>query len=292
MPRPAVRAARPEEAEAILAVWVARDVADTGAPDYSLDDVHTDFAADEIDVLVVEGEGGGGIVGVAALEDRGAMAAIHPEHEHGHAGVALRDAVEERARARGADVMRMHLSGANTAGKALLAEAGYAPAFYYVKLRAEAPDLPASAPEVPGRRPFVLDDDDRAAHEVVRDAFADIPGDLPSTYEQFRIEVVERSGFAPELCSVVEDGGRMVGCVLCERREGIGYVGDLAVLREARGRGLGRGLLATALAAIRADGLAAGELWVNGANAPALGLYESLGMREVTRQERWERPLA
>jgi mycothiol synthase len=292
MPRPVVRAARPEEEEAILAVWVARDVADSGAPDYSLDDVRTDFASEEIEVLVVEGgPGPGGIVGVAALEDRGAMAAIHPDHEHGEAGAALRDALEERARARGADVMRLHVSGANAAGKAVLAEAGYAPAFYFVKLRAEAAELPTAAPVLPGGRPFRSAADDRAVHEVVREAFADIPGDIASTYEQFRVELLDRPGFAPDLSSVVEDGGRVVGCVLCERRESNGYVADLAVVREARGRGLGRGLLATALAGIRAAGLDGGELWVNGANSPALGLYESLGLREVTRQERWERSL-
>jgi ribosomal protein S18 acetylase RimI-like enzyme len=174
MPAASVRAARPEDAEAILAVWVARDVADTGAPDYSLEDVRTDIAAEHIDALVVEEAGE--LLAVAALQEPGCVVGVHPEREGRGVGTLLREAVEQRARERRLDVMRM-------------------------------------------------------------------------------------------------------------------YVADLAVLREARGRGLGRGLLAQALATIRGAGLDGADLWVNGANTPALGLYESLGLRERERSSRWEKRL-
>ena len=290
MPSAVLRPARAADAEAILAVWRARDIADAGAPDYTLDDVHVDLGSEEIDVLIVEQAGE--IVAVSALEQKGCMAGIRPDREDEEVERVLLEGLEARARERGIDVLRVFLNAANRRGLEHLRAAGYAPAFHYVKMRAEPGALPERAPAVPGLRGYRGgDEEDRALHRVIAAAFADIPGDMPSTYEEFRRDVVDRPGFAPDLSWVVEDAGRIVGAALCERREGVGHVGDLAVARGARGRGLGRGLLATALAGFRADGLAGADLFVNGANAPALGLYESLGMRAVSRQERWEKTL-
>ena len=80
--------------------------------------------------------------------------------------------------------------------------------------------------------------------------------------------------------------------MLCERWEdGIGYVDHLAVAARARGHGLGRALLAHGLAALREAGLTAAELSVQGENASATRLYESIGMRPRWTIERWEKPL-
>ena len=68
--------------------------------------------------------------------------------------------------------------------------------------------------------------------------------------------------------------------MLCERWEdGVGYVDYLAVAARSRGRGLGRALLLHGLAALRDAGLAVAELSVQGENASATRLYESVGMR-------------
>jgi ribosomal protein S18 acetylase RimI-like enzyme len=284
--RPATRA----DDEAILAVWVARDTADAGAPDYTLDDVHTDLESPDIDVLVVERASE--MVAVAALEEKGCVAGVHPAHEAPEVEDVLVEGLEERARDRGIATLRFYMNAANAQGLERLRAGGYAPAFHYVKLRVEADGLPDGAPQADGLRSYAGGDaEDRALHAVIRAAFADIPGDQPSDYDTFRREVVERPSFAPELSWVLERDGAVAGAALCERREGAGYVMDLAVAREHRGHGWGRILLATALAGFRAQALDGGELWVNGANAPALGLYTSLGMREVTRQERWEKTL-
>ena len=290
MPSAALRLARPDDAEAILGVWRERDIADSGAPDYTLDDVQTDLDASYIDVFVVEA--GGEVVAVAALEDKGCLAGIRPGREDPEVERVLLAGLEDRARERGIETLRMFVSATNRRAIEHLAAAGYEAAFFYVKLRCEPDALPERAPDLEGRRPYRGGDaEDRALHAVIAAAFADIPGDMPSNYDQFRTEVVDRPSFAPELSWVLERDGRIVGAALCERREGIGYVMDLAVERAQRGRGLGRALLATALAGFRTDGLDGGELHVNGANAPALGLYESLGMREASRQERWEKRL-
>ena len=80
--------------------------------------------------------------------------------------------------------------------------------------------------------------------------------------------------------------------MLCERwEEGVGYVDHLAVAARARGHGLGRALLLHGLAALRAAGLSAAELSVQGENASATRLYESVGMRPAWTIERWEKSL-
>ena len=73
--------------------------------------------------------------------------------------------------------------------------------------------------------------------------------------------------------------------------EGVGYVDYLAVTARSRGGGLGRALLLHGLAALRAAGLSAAELSVQGDNASATPLYESVGMTPVWTIERWEKPL-
>jgi ribosomal protein S18 acetylase RimI-like enzyme len=57
---------------------------------------------------------------------------------------------------------------------------------------------------------------------------------------------------------------------------------DLAVLQEVRGRGIGQALLAAAEAHARASGCCKLTLEVQEDNAPARGLYERFGFRDVT----------
>lgn len=283
--REAVRA----DAERLLAVWVARDIADSGEPDYTAEDVESDFDNPEAELWVAELDGE--IVAAAALDERGGMVATHPDHEGRGAGTALRQALERRARERGSDVLRVYIVATNVAAQEHLRAAGYSPAFHFVKLETDADGLPESAPELPGVRSLRLGEEDEAIHALVATAFAQIPGDVPTTYEAFRAEVLEHAGFLPQCSFVVDDDEGPAGVVLCMDREGVGYVGDLAVHPRAQGRGLGRGLLLVALASFRAEGKHGGYLWVNGANAPALGLYESVGLSESLRSERWEKSL-
>jgi ribosomal protein S18 acetylase RimI-like enzyme len=56
---------------------------------------------------------------------------------------------------------------------------------------------------------------------------------------------------------------------------------DLAVLPDQRGRGIGRALLAAAEAQALAEGCCKLTLEVQDDNAPARGLYESFGFRDV-----------
>ncbi len=82
---------------------------------------------------------------------------------------------------------------------------------------------------------------------------------------------------------------RVVGlCEVTERKVALdgrmvasGHIGSLAVHPRSRGRGLGRWLLAAGIELCRRAGRPSVELNVDRDNAPALGLYESMGFRPV-----------
>jgi mycothiol synthase len=289
-----VRAPEAGDAEAVLALIVARDVADLGRPDYTLDDVRTDWAAPGIDLardawLV---EGGDGPLGYALLDDRGAaLVTVPPASEGRGVGTALREAAEARAIERGEALVRQFVAASNEAARTHLLEAGYWPAYSYFRMRIDLADAPPPPPGVPVR-PFARGTDDGPVHALVEEAMAGVPGNEPRSLESWQAAKVDKEGWDPSLWLLHDDADGLAGVALCERWEDdVGYVDYLAVTARARGRGLGRALLLHGLAALRAAGLTVAELSVQGENASATRLYESIGMTPVWTIERWEKPL-
>jgi mycothiol synthase len=278
----------------VLELIVARDIADLGRPDYTLDDVRADWAAPGLDLArdawIVEENGAA--LGYAMLDDRGAaLITVPPASEGRGVGTALREAAEARALERGEALVRQYVPTSNEAARAVLLEAGYWPAYSYFRMRLEL----AAAPEPPADvtvRPFSRGPDDAPVHALVEEAMAGVPGNEPRTLESWQAAKVDREDWDPALWLLHEDADGLAGVVLCERWEdGVGYVDQLAVAARARGQGLGRALLLYGLAALRDAGLTVAELSVQGENAGATRLYESIGMRPVWTIERWEKPL-
>jgi mycothiol synthase len=283
----------PEEADAasVLQVIVARDVADLGVPDFTLDDLRADWATPglklEDDVRVAAGPGGE-IHGYAILLGDDAVVIVHPEAEGAGTGTVLRRWAEARASERGTSVLRQFAYGANDGARRLLRDAGYEPAQHYFRLRADLSEVPPPA-DVPLRT--FEPGDDIAVHALIEEAFTEIEGNTPQTLVEWRAKGIDKAGHDPALWLLAEDEG-VVGAALGERWEnGTGYVAELAVARRARGRGLGRALLLGLFDAFRGAGLAHAELSVHGRNRGALALYESVGMRTTWEAERWEKAL-
>ncbi|MER9867388.1 GNAT family N-acetyltransferase [Mesorhizobium sp. M0136] len=86
--------------------------------------------------------------------------------------------------------------------------------------------------------------------------------------------------FDPALCFLVIDGkGRLAGAALCWAT---GFVKDLAVHPEARGKGIAEALMRHAFAVFQARGAAYVDLKTSTVeNAAAVRLYQRLGMIEV-----------
>ncbi len=290
-----VRAPEAADARAVLDLIVARDIADLGRPDYTLDDVQADWAAPGVDpaldAWLVE-DGDGPPLGYALLDDRGAaLVTVPPASEGRGVGTALREAAEARALARGEALVRQYVPTANEAARTHLLEAGYWPAFSYFRMRMQLADAPEPPRDVPVRT-FDRGTDDGPVHTLVEEAMAGVPGDEPRSLESWQAAKIDKRGWDPSLWLLHEDADGLAGVVLCERWEdGVGYVDYLAVASRSRGRGLGRALLLHGLAALRAAGLTVAELSVQGENASATRLYESVGMTPVWTIERWEKPL-
>jgi mycothiol synthase len=278
----------PDDADAVLAVIVARDVADLGRPDYTLEDLHADWTLPGVDPasdawVVQEGER---LVGYAFLDDRGAaLISVAPDAEGRGIGTALREAAEQRAVERGEALVRQYIPVANEPARALLLDAGYWPVHHYFRMRIGLAGAPP-APDSVGVRPFDPERDDEAVHLLVQEAFAQIEGNVAQTLDSWRAAKIARRGWDPALWLLAEDDDGLVGVVLCERWEGgIGYVDSLAVAERARGQGLGRALLLHAMADLRDRGATSLALGVQGANESAVGLYRDVGF-EVEREWR------
>jgi ribosomal protein S18 acetylase RimI-like enzyme len=272
-------------------VIVARDVADLGVPDFTLEDLRADWATPGLDLErdVRVADTGGSIRGYAILLGDDAVVVVHPEAEGEGTGTVLRRWAEARASERGTSVLRQFAYGGNDGARALLRDAGYAPAQHYFRLRADLAEVPG--PVDVGLREFEPGDE-AAVHRLIDDAFADIEGHTPTTLEEWRAKTIAKAGHDPRLWLVAEDEQGLAGAALGERWEhDTGYVAELGVAARARGRGLGRALLLGVFAAFRRAGLTHAELSVHGRNRGALALYESVGMRSTWEAERWEKAL-
>jgi mycothiol synthase len=290
---PRLRPPADADAAAVLEVILARDVADLGVPDFTLEDLRADWAgpgvALEHDARVASGTNGA-ICGYAILLGDDASVLVHPEAEGQGIGTLLRRWAEARAAERGTAAVRQFAFGSNDRGRQLLRAAGYAQAQLYFRLRADLDGVPPAPAAT--LRAFDAARDESAVHDLIQDAFAEIDGHEFQPLERWRARTIGKDGHDPSLWLLLEDEDGLAGAALGERWEdGTGYVAELAVAARARGRGHGRELLLGLFGAFRGAGLEHAELSVHGRNRGALHLYESTGMRTTWQAERWEKAL-
>jgi GNAT superfamily N-acetyltransferase len=276
----------------VLRVLLARDVADFGYPDFTIEDLHADWATPglelERDALVVEHDGE--IVASSLLLGDDALIYVHPDACGRGIGSALRERAEARALERGTAVLRQFIPTGNEAAAPLLLDAGYWPVQHYLRMRIELDQAPRHADDP--TRSFDRDRDEVAVHALVQECLSEVEGFIAEPLEVWRRQRIEKKRWDPALWLVLEDGEGLAGAALGERWDGgIGYVAQLAVAPRARGKGHGRTLLLSLFEAFRADGLRRAELSVHGANRGAARLYESVGMTASWEAQRWEKAL-
>ncbi|HET7296582.1 MAG TPA: ribosomal protein S18-alanine N-acetyltransferase [Gemmatimonadales bacterium] len=88
----------------------------------------------------------------------------------------------------------------------------------------------------------------------------------------------------PFLVAEARGGGAVIGYVIARRAADEGEILNLGVAAEQRGHGVGRALVARALALLAAGGVHVVFLEVRESNAVARRLYQSLGFTEVARR--------
>ena len=117
-------------------------------------------------------------------------------------------------------------------------------------------------------------------HAVVEDSFLEWSARERETFAEWASGTVLRPGFEPWMMRVATGpGGSVVGValVLLADEGSEGYVHQLAVRADQRGRGLAQALLVDAFREARARGARRSTLSTD-SRTGALGLYEKVGM--------------
>jgi ribosomal protein S18 acetylase RimI-like enzyme len=135
------------------------------------------------------------------------------------------------------------------------------------------------------------DEDLRAVHAVVNEAFRDHWEHVDTTFEEWVGGRRARDDFDPTLWSLVRIDGEPAAALLGADSEGQGFIPTLGVRRSFRSRGLARSLLLQAFSEFRRRGLPRASLFVDSANATgAVRLYESVGMHVLSQWDSHEFP--
>ena len=173
---------------------------------------------------------------------------------------------------------------------ALFASCGLAPKRYFFDMVCEGADIPHGPGFPPGyrARTFKPGQDEEAMWLVLDTSFRDHWGHTPFSLEHW-LHWIHTGPFDPFLALLaVGPAGKAVGeCLglidpesnrVLGREEG--WIDSLGVLREHRGRGVGRALLLEGMRHLRQRGCTHLMLGVDTENPwGALGLYESVGFR-------------
>lgn len=145
-----------------------------------------------------------------------------------------------------------------------------------IDLRSEIPQ--PTWPEGSSVRGF-HDSDGPRLHALLEHGYRNGGGSVP-VYEVWLPALTNDSEFDPALCFLVEAGDDLAAAAICWTS---GFVKDIVVAETWRRHGLGEALLRLAFRAFDRRGADSVELKVHADNAPAVRLYERVGMRTVER---------
>jgi mycothiol synthase len=292
------RAPVPADAPAVLAVSEARDVADLGEAEHTLEELRDEWGSSDLDLerdaRVVE-DAGGRIVAYAQVRRRGTLAIVAPDQEGRGIGSRLLEWAERRERERGQDVHRQWMASTNATARALLTRAGYRRVRSYSTMVRSLDGVSAAPDPPPGFHLRQIDParDATALHAVDAASFSASPDYTPESLAEFTAEQLGAHDFDAALSRVAIEEEAIVGFLIAGRRpeEGIGWVHILAVAPEHQNRGLGTVMLRSAFAAFAEAGLREVRLGVASYNPRALHVYARLGMTERFRFDVYERPV-
>jgi GNAT superfamily N-acetyltransferase len=285
------RSLTPTDAVALYRLTAAAELEDLGEVLIDLEDIEGDWKRPSLDferdtLGVLDGDQ---LVAAAELTGKGrAQVDVHPQHRGRGLGAYLIGWTEGRTRELGGERVGQTVPVSNQAALALFRSRGYEHRHtsWVLKL---APDdeIRGDGTPPPGIvvRPYAPGEE-RAAYEVVEDAFNEWPDRPPTTYEDWAAPVLGRPGFEPWHLLVAAEGDELLGvCNVMVSNSSV-WVNQLAVRADQRGRGLGRVLLIAAFREGRARGATWAELSTD-SRTGALGLYEHVGMSVTDTFQHW-----
>ena len=298
-----VRPATGNDLEDVVALCRRCDVADLGAPDTETGDIQAawrrpgfDLSRDTVLVVTNAGE----LVGYGDVFDgREAFGMVDPGWRGRGIGAWLLRRIERMARERRSDPARdptLEVSAPHDdrAFRELAEREGYrrGRSSWVMRLDMTEPPTAPAWPEGVALRPFVREADAPAVHRLVQDAFADIGNQPARSFEFWERTELDRDDFDPSLWFLAVADGELVGANLCFAGSTGGFVAQLAVRRDRRGRGLGLALLRHGFAELYRRGERQVWLYVDTENRTgATRLYERAGMRVEHRFDFWVKRL-
>jgi ribosomal protein S18 acetylase RimI-like enzyme len=304
-----IRRPRVDDAAAIHELVATCDTAVIGAPDSTLEDIADELVEPGFDRdrdAWLAHDAGGRLDGWAWACRNGDSDLVDVEVivRPGVSGLdgelwpAVLTRAAELGEERGHDAVTLHVGvyRNDEAKRARVQALGFGPGTSYHRMRIDhhGPVEPPAA--LPGLTLHPGEDEEvrREAYRVHQEGFAEHFGFVPVSYEQWYERRQASSATDWSQLTLARLGGRPAAVLIGNNQflsdENCGYVATLAVLPEHRGRGLGRFLLRHAFAADAARGRKGTILHVDSNNTtPALGLYESAGMRLVMAIDVWQR---
>jgi mycothiol synthase len=283
-----------DDAVLVFVLAAACDAADFGRAARELADVREQWARPGVDLARdawIALDAGGDALAYGLLDGERAEVLVHPRARRLGLGSHLRRLVEARAAELGVTELRQVVAGGNRDAERQLEDAGYRPIGHVWQL--ERPlevltELPSWPRGIAARTP--RDDADAAeVRELFDRAVAEVADGSPGSLEPFLPDELADDRLDPDLWVLAHRRDRIVGAAICETWDGHGgEVTRLAVEPDERGRGVGRALLLTSFSLLRERGAQSVALRVHGRDTAVLPLYESVGMRPVWRQTRWQ----
>ncbi len=225
----------------------------------------------------------GRLVGYAQADHQGdretwSLELVAPPDAGSLAG-QLVDTALDAVRAGGGGRVRLWVGYADRADDLSATTRGFVVERDLLQLRCPLPAT-GTAGEAPVTRPFRIGSDEEAWLVANNRAFADHPEQ--GHWDLATLEAREAEAwFDPDGFRVLDVGGRIAGsCWTKIHASTVPPMGEIYVISvdpDFHGRGWGRGLTLAGLDWLADAGLTTGMLYVDAANAPAVGLYGSMG---------------
>jgi mycothiol synthase len=286
------------EAQGVADLIATCDIANRDSTDISTEEVQGYWEVPRFDLaqdarIIVAPDGL--IVGYEEISPRGAERLdfdgyVHPRETGRGLGTLLLHWVEERARERlgemqatGPVILHGNTAAVNQNASALFNAEGFAMVRQFWRMEiemAQPPDRPVWPVGI-SVRTLRSDQDEWIVYATINETFADHWGHIPHSFEEWR-KMMMPDDYDATLTFIACEGDEVAG-VAVNRYRDIGWVGQLAVRRAWRKRGLGLALLLHSFTDFYQRGDRVVGLSVDSASLTnATCLYEKAGMR-VTR---------